>query len=297
MNKLTNLGFKSEEELKEEWDEIEALVLHFQAQFSNDCTEVEKKYADECGNILLARFSPLFWKYIQVIKHLIIDWTDKETKEFVALFVDDYELKKSLYRKKINAENRASAYNKFNFVTKTYGANTEEDIISDLSMCLLILAKRYKNVGKNFCAYVHNVFKHEVGRHIKKWIKDPLSINYKNHVFEDWTTAIDTEKSVVENLDNNYEMITGLPDLSWLNGQTCGKLFVSLSTFQRKILVKYYLENWNDRQIAEYFGAHINTINQRRREAINKLCNQSNYSKEQLKRSRNSGRKASLPTI
>ena len=297
MNKLTNLGLKSEEELKEEWDEIEALVLHFQAQFSNDCTEVEKKYADECGNVLLAKFSPLFWKYIQVIKHLIIDWTDKETKEFIALFVDDYELKKALYRKKINAENRANAYNKFNFVTKTYGANNEEDIISDLSMCLLILAKRYKNVGKNFCAYVHNVFKHEVGRHIKKWIKDPLSINYKNHVFEDWTTAIDTEKSVVENLDNHYEMITGLPDLSWLNGQTCGKIFICLSTFERKILVKYYLENWNDRQIAEYFGAHINTVNQRRRIAVNKLCKQTKFDVNNIKRSRNSGRKASLPTI
>ena len=87
---------------KEEWSEIEGLVLSFQRQFEDNCTEVEKKYAKECGNILIAKFSPLFKKYVQLFKTANIDFTDKEMKEFVALFIDDYELKKALYRKKIN---------------------------------------------------------------------------------------------------------------------------------------------------------------------------------------------------
>ena len=101
------------------------------------------------------------------------------------MFIDDYELKKALFRKKITAVNRAEIYAKFNFVIETYGKTDDEDILSDLSMCLLVLAKRYKNIGKNFCAYVYNAFRHEVARHIKKYIKNPLNVQYKNYEFEE----------------------------------------------------------------------------------------------------------------
>lgn len=285
-----------EERRKEEWEEIEALVLNFQKQFTEECTEMEKKYAQECGNILVAKFSPLFKKYIQMFKYANVDWTDRESKEFIALFIDSYELKKALFRKKINAANRAEIYAKFNFIIETYGKTDEEDIIADLSMCLLILAKRYKNVGKNFCAYVYNAFRHEVARHIKKQVKNPLTIWYKNFEFEEWiNSGVDTANEIIYE-DNYYESLTGLPDITWVNGQSCADIFNKLSTFQRKILVKYYLEDWNDRQIAQYLGTHINTVNQKRRDAITLLCAEAGIPKSKLKRSRKSGKKASLPT-
>lgn len=295
MNELTlNL---EEEKRKEEWGEIDALVLNFQAQFQEECTEVEKKYAQECGNILVAKFSPLFKKYIQLCKYSNVDWTDRETKEFIALFIDDYELKKALFRKKITATNRAEIYAKFNFVIETYGKADDEDILSDLNMCLLVLAKRYKNVGKNFCAYVYNAFRHEVARHIKRYIKNPLNIQYKNCEFEEWVNNGTTINNDFIYEDNYYESLTGLPDLTWINGQSCADIFNKLSIFQRKVLVKYYLEDWNDRQIAEYLGAHINTVNQKRRDAVDLLCKEAGINKADIKRSRKSGKKASLPTI
>lgn len=285
-----------EERRKEEWEEIEALVLNFQKQFKEECTETEKKYAQECGNILVAKFSPLFKKYIQMFKYANVDWTDRESKEFIALFIDSYELKKALFRKKINAANRAEIYTKFNFIIETYGKTEEEDIIADLSMCLLILAKRYKNVGKNFCAYVYNAFRHEVARHIKKQVKNPLTIWYKNFEFEEWINSGVNPANEIVYEDNYYESLTGLPDITWVNGQSCADIFNKLSTFQRKILVKYYLEDWNDRQIAQYLGTHINTVNQKRRDAITLLCAEAGVPKSELKRSRKSGKKASLPT-
>lgn len=292
--KEPTLFLEDETKRKEEWGEIEALVLNFQAQFKEDCTEVEKKYARECGNILAAKFSPLFRKYIQILKYANIDLTDKETKEFISLFIDDYELKKALFRKKINATHRSEIYAKFNFVIETYGKVCEEDIASDLSMCLLILAKRYKNVGKNFCAYVYNVYRHEIARHIKKFIKNPLNIHYKNYSYEEWVN--NTASNIdIEYEDNYYENITGLPDISWINGKSCADIFNKLSVFQRKILIKYYLEDWNDRQIAENLGAHINTVNQKRRDAIDLLCKEMGVLKSEIKRSRKSGKKASLP--
>lgn len=231
-----------------------------------------------------------------MFKYANVDWTDRESKEFIALFIDSYELKKALFRKKINATNRAEIYAKFNFIIETYGKTEEEDIMADLSMCLLILAKRYKNVGKNFCAYVYNAFRHEVARHIKKQVKNPLTIWYKNFEFEEWINSGVNPANEIVYEDNYYESVTGLPDITWVNGQSCADIFNKLSTFQRKILVKYYLEDWNDRQIAQYLGAHINTVNQKRRDAITLLCTEAGIPKSELKRSRKSGKKASLPT-
>lgn len=214
LNNPTNFVIEDESKRKEEWDEIENLVLDFQKQFYENPTSEEKEYAKACGDLLLAKFSPLFKKYLTLLKYTHIDFSDREMKEFIALFLDDYELKKALFRKKINANNRAEIYQKFNFIIETYGKTSEEDIISDLHMCFLILVKRYKPIGKNFCAYVYNTYRHEIARHIKKFIQNPLSVQYKNFQYED---CINGEKDVhidISYEDNYYESTTGLPDLT-----------------------------------------------------------------------------------
>jgi hypothetical protein len=131
---------EEESKRKEEWDEIESLVLDFQKQFKEEAQIDEIEYAKVCGDLLIAKFSPLLKKYLTLLKYSHIDFTDKEMKEFIVLFIDDYELKKALYRKEINATNRAEIYQKFNFVIETYGKIAEEDIVADLNLCFLTLA-------------------------------------------------------------------------------------------------------------------------------------------------------------
>lgn len=285
----------TEKERKKEWDEIENLVLTYQKQHKEDFTGDIRESRD-AANILISRFSPLFKKYVTLIKYGQIDFDDLEMKQFVWLFIDDYELKKALNRKKQTSEQKSEIYRKFNFVLETYGQLTEEDILSDLYMCFLTLGKRYKQTGKNFCAYVYNVYRHEVARHIKKFINNPLNIQYKNYRYED---CINGEHDVhIDSTyeDNYYESVTGLPDHTWITGQSCADTFSCLSPTQRKILIKYYLEDWNDRQISENTGSHINTVNQKRRDALDKLCEVLGVPKTELKRNRKSGKKASLPT-
>ena len=164
-------------------------------------------------------------------------------------------------------------------------------------MLILVLAKRYKNVGKNFCAYIYNVYCYEVSRHIKKVIKDPSSAHYRNVPYEEYAQACDVFK-VEEYLleDKIYEGITGMPDLSWINGTNCSDIFSMLSPLERKMLIKYYLEDYNDRQIAEEFGMHINTVNQKRRKAVLRLAQGNGIAASKIKRSRNSGKQAMLCT-
>lgn len=96
--------------------------------------------------------------------------------------------------------------------------------------------------------------------------------------------------------DKVYENNVGIPDLSWISGMNCSDIFQNLEPLERKLLIKYYLEDYNDRQIAEEFGMHINTVNQKRRRAVLKLAHNNGVDEKSIKRSRKSGKQAMLST-
>lgn len=282
----------SEEERVAQWNEIEEEVLTYQKYLNH---EQENYKSKEAADILLNKFSPLFKSYITLIKYNQIDWQSKDQKMFISQFINDRNVKNALLRKKTSSEYKKKIYHAFNFVVTTYGSSNEEDILSDLYVCFLTLMKRYKQTGRNFCAYVANSYHFEVARYIKKQIENPLSINYKNHKYEDVVNGNEDVNINIIHEDNYYESLTGLPDFTWINGDTCSESFSTLTKLQRKILIKYYLEDFNDRQIGELSNNNIGTINNKRRKALEKLCKIYNVDKSKLSRKRKSGRKANLP--
>lgn len=274
----------TEKEIRE-WNEIEELVLDYQNYLSTQDKTNLKNPADA----LLERFSPLFKKYLTLIKYNQIDFNDMEQKSFISLFVDDITLRRVLNRKVTPPSYKSDIYQKSNFIKETYGINNEEDIMYDLYICFLNIAKRYKQIGKNFCAYLYNVYKHEVARFIKAYIKNPLSIPYKNFQYEDFINGSEDAFLVEDKENSYYESITGLPDISWILGDTCSVEFLCLTPLQRKIIIKYYLEDWSDRQIAESLGVQTSSVNGKRRDALNTLCKYYNIDISSLKRMRKSG--------
>ena len=274
----------TEKEIRE-WNEIEELVLNYQ----NYLTLINKEEVINPAFELLERFSPLFKKYLALIKHNQIDFNDMEQKSFVSLFIDDRILRRVLNRKVTPNSYKPDIYQKSNFIKETYGTNYEEDIMYDLYICFLNVARRYKQIGKNFCAYLYNVYKHEVARFIKAYIKNPLSIPYKNFQYEDFINGSEDTLIIEEQESSYYESLTGLPDTSWILGETCSNEFLLLSPLQRKIIIKYYLEDWSDRQIAESMGIQTSSINSKRREALNLLCQHFDIDPSSLKRMRKSG--------
>lgn len=282
----------SEEEKLEEWNEIEDLVIQYQT-YLNDPVDSQK--SKDAADILLQRFSPLFKSYITLIKYNQIDWNSKEQKMFIYQFMEDKSLKRALNRRKTSSDFKAKIYHTFNFVKSTYGELPEEDILADLYVCFLTLMKRYKQKGKNFCAYVANSYHFEVARYIKRQTSNPLVVNYKNCQYEDIINGKSSNDYDIIIEDNYYESIMGLPDYTWINGDTCSSLFSDFTPYQRKILIKYYLEDYNDRQISELFGTNIGVINSKRRNAVDRLCELIGIDRDELPRKRKSGRKANLP--
>ncbi len=289
MKPYDNLGALAltNEERLQQWSEVENLVLTYQKYLHDPISSTKSQ---DAANLLMQKFSPLFKSYITVIKYNQIDWNNKEQKLFVSQFIGDRMLRSFLTsaKRKSSSETKAKIYESFNFVAVTYGSLTEEEILSDLYICFLTLMRRYQQKGKNFCAYVANVYHFEVSRHIKKYTSNPLAVNYKTCAYADSTNGEECDTTYE---DTYYESFVGLPDITWINGETCDELFDCLSSLQRKILVEYYLEDYNDGQIGEHIATNIGTINGKRRKAINDICKQLGIDPNNIPRQRKNGRR------
>ena len=279
-----------------DWNEIEGYVLCYQKQFQEGATEDIIKESKIAAKKLIDKFEPLIKKYYTLLSTGQINWNDPEMKHFVSNFIDRTDLRRALQRKKQKACYRSEIYSNFNFIKETYGSLSEYEIKSDLQTLLLTIAKRYKQMNRNFCSYVYNVYRFEVCRFIKNFIKDPININYKNLEYEDCINGDIDEEIDKSYEDTYYEDLTGIPNSDWILGNNCSEIFSNLSPLDRKILIKYYLEEWKDKQIADYFGMHINTVNQRRRNAAQLIAKNLGIDLSCIKRTRRSGKRAVLPT-
>ena len=279
----------------EEWADIEELVIAYQSQFEEDASYEAVMKAQDAMEDLLERFRPLFRKYIILLRTGQINFNDQEMKLFVYSFLDNDKLKRELKKPKQKHDVRREIFDRFNFIKETYGVLDEEEILIDLQVIFMTVAQRYKQMGRSFCGYLYNCFRYEVYRHIKKFLRNPINIPYRHTQFEDFMQLTE-ESGFEEEFDNgHYEQNLGIPDIQWILGDTCSDEFKTLSTHERKIIIKYYLEDWNDRQISEEFGIHINTVNQKRRSAILKIAQELDIQEEDIKRNRKSGKKAIIP--
>lgn len=283
----------TEEELRE-YQEIEDLVLNYQKQFMPGATSEEKQIANESAEELLERFTPLFRKYMTLICTGKIDFIDPEMKRFLGLFIGDQTLKRALNRKNAADKYLHGIHSQFNFIVETYGKQSEEDILVDLQMLLLVLAKRYRQMNRNFCAYVYNSYCYEVSRHITKFTRNPANIHYRKVEYEDYMQAYKDEQIEECFEDKIYENSLGIPDVTWINGETCSNIFLELTKLERKLIIKYYLEDYNDRQISEMYSMHTSTVNLRRNRAIRKVAVALGLDPKKIKRSRRSGKMALL---
>lgn len=297
-NTADNPGEQTEERKvsrEEEWAQVEELVMKYKEQFDDGATRIQVQASQDAAEELINRFYPLFKKYLILLRSGQIDFNDKEMKLFVSSFMDEEALKSALKRKKQKAEYRASIYQKFNFIKETYGSIPEDEIMVDLQTIFLAMARRYKQMGKSFCGYLYNSFRYEVSRHIKRFTKNPINIPYRHTQFEDYM-RFSEEPSIENNFEDKfYENSIGIPDMTWISGENCSDLFTVLTPIERKLIIKYYLEEWNDRQISEEFGIHINTVNQKRRQAVGKLAGVLNIDESDIKRNRKSGKRAIMP--
>lgn len=272
-----------------EWEKIDDLVAEYQKSFDEDATSSDMMKSEMAAMKLLEIFTPFFHKYLSIITTGDIKWNNPEQRLFVSMFMETKELRHSLYgRNAINKDLRQAIAQRFNFIKETYGHYEEEEIITDLHLLFFILAKRYKKTNRSFCCYLYNAYRFEVFRHIQKLLRNPLNIHYRS-------ISYDTENEIREiayecDMEERISTTpTGMPSVTWIFGQNCSEEFADLTPLERKIIAKYYIEQKTDRQIAKELGIHLNTCNNKRHKALQKIADVRGIDLKEIKRCRNSG--------
>lgn len=282
-------------EQKNEWEAIDELVMMYQQQFG--VVEISQELHADCdraGMMLLEKFSPLFKKYINLLKTGEINFENTEMRLFLALFIDDIKLRKALYSQKyLDRESKNLISQKFNFVVETYGQLDYTEIQADLYVIFFVLAKRYRKTTRSFCCYVYNTIRYEVFRLVQKYTRNPANIHYRNKSYElmaEENPGFLYTDTAEDDFDGDIGFNSnGMPTANWFLGKDCSETFAVLTPMERKIISMYFLEHRNDRQIANTLGLHVNTANQKRHKAIEKLASRVGLSKSDAKRTRNSG--------
>jgi RNA polymerase sigma factor (sigma-70 family) len=249
---------------KEWYDHIDELVIRFQAGKT------------ECGEELIEIFQPFFLKYINIVKEGKVNLKDRDSRKFIALFMNDPEVIHKLNKRFHSNETKNNAYKTILYLNNTCNLIDEEDIKQEIYLAFLTLINRWtKKKGKsNFCGYVYNCFRYEFRRAISNLVKDPIVNNtYVNLRYMDSENLTDDIEILDKVNTENTIMITLEEEIdnNWVRGLTCSEEFLSLTTLQRMILKEYYCDKSTDKAIAHKTGLHINTIFRNRTKAIEVL--------------------------
>jgi RNA polymerase sigma factor (sigma-70 family) len=219
---------------------------------------------------LIDAFKAYTRKYIGLLKARVINYSDQDTRRFLALFTHDIEVRKLLKSKSTSYKINCMMREIVEQISLQLQYIPIEDLQQDMYRIILLQASRYQDKGKSFCFYLYNTFRYELKRTLDVYVGDPVNytISYDEVENENFLTTDSLDVNLFVEYDENL-------DINWIQGSTCSDLFTDLSEMDRLILKMYYDLQYPDQKIADILGVHRNTARNRRQRAIKKV--QANY--------------------
>jgi RNA polymerase sigma factor (sigma-70 family) len=228
---------------------------------------------------LINLLAPFTYKYLQILTCRHITFNDRGTCWLLSLTARDERCRSALVKCarngcKLPAIYRAQAIQDWMKITRSLAETyTEEDLLQELQLLILEMAKRYKKGTSLFVAYLAKGFVYELGRRLIELTKDFLTYRPSLHLstyndFLDYTNDAVTEEEPTLDAQDDTEIDL---DANWILGATCSPAFSTLNQFERVLLKMYYEEKLTDKQIAKITGYHYITIHRKRNAAVVKL--------------------------
>jgi RNA polymerase sigma factor (sigma-70 family) len=244
--------------------------------------ELVKDYQEgdmESGYELIEYFELYINKYYKILKKGLINLNDKESRSFITMFIDDLKARRALARSYQPTEARREAYKAASMLASMCKNIPDEDILQELRYNMLLMAKRYKNKGKSFTAYVSSSFKFYVQNTISEMTLDPIVHACELNLRFDEELCLEKAEDIEKEISDMYmEKAKNLKMVEedelgprWESGLTCGEEFEDLTPNQRMIIKMKYDEGKSDLDIAEKIGLHRNTIRRQREEGIKNI--------------------------
>lgn len=257
----------------------------------------------DAGQELINSFRSMLNKYISLIVYGQYSIEDYSIRSFIKLFVEEEHERLKINSYFVNGHGQMIADKTVAKIVGIFSNNDKEDIQQEICAIFLSMCHKYKDTKPSFHNYVKRNFHYYVFRYLEKLSKDPVArgLYYQKKIFniynsdqqlpiEETICDKNAQKEIDEVLDYvelfynlqlsiaiiEKDMTINIYDEeflnnNWINGITCSNIFKDLTTFERRILVMWYMKDNTDSEIAEMFGLCRGTINKKRACAKSKL--------------------------
>lgn len=261
---------KTKEDKVHEWERIDALVFQFQEGSNEAADELIKSFGFDTNTKELSKFLN---KYFSLLRFGVINFKDRDSRNFIRLFTKNQQLKDELipfYQYAHTKKAARKVVQRINYRMRHLG---DTELIHDLCSILLFLASRYKKQGKNtfFCGYLYKSFKFEVHSYYKYLFKD-LHYSHRIEMLEDYKD--DKSEIRIDELlkpDLYFKNEKEKLGFNWILGKTATFPFDQLTMFERTILSMYDDKNMTYEEVGTHMGYHRDTIWSKRKGIKNKL--------------------------
>lgn len=253
-------------------ENVDELVLRFQAGDQASGEELLRLFG---GHPDFPEPKSFIGKYYSLLRYGKVNFDDRDTRRFIALYIKDPEIRKQLKPHYQYREAKAKAIKVLDEkVVTPLSVISDEDLLQDLRFLFLMQAKRFRKKRRkvNFAGYLYNSYRYAVKNYLEIYLKETEPFRYRNLLLRIQDDRLEDEESEIIVIDRNHQnelMIKIDDDLghNWVRGITCGEEFKNLTPLQRMIIKLYYDEGLSDRKIADKLSMHINTIFKQRKKA------------------------------
>jgi RNA polymerase sigma factor (sigma-70 family) len=238
------------------------------------------RYYQETGQCeeLIQAYQNFIQKYHDMFVTGVIDFTNYDLRKFLACYIDNKDLVRSLCRGKFHSrEVIVKAHEVLRRIRKAFTGYEPDEIYHELLILFLECAKNYEDIGKNFSGYLFHSYRY----HLKRWIDNRLldAIDETNETYKE-SLEINDDDSIEDSMEITYvnrpfkvdvHEQMDLNNVLWLNGIVCGELFKDFTYTERYILVKLYQDHLSVKEIAQLTGLNPFSIYKIRRRLVSKL--------------------------
>lgn len=124
---------------------------------------------------IIKAYEPLIYKYVHVLRSGAVDFSDPDVLAFISLFISDAKTRKKLLSKRPHWEAKKAAQDVASMLSRCLGRLEHDELYNELCLGLLELAKRYRDAGRTFAAYISGSFRYEVYRRVINYLRDPTT--------------------------------------------------------------------------------------------------------------------------
>lgn len=221
------------------------------------------------GEELLSKFNNFLNKYHQLLYHGVIDFNNYDIRSFLSCYLKDKEERSSLLKGKYHStQDVTNGYKISKYLQQAFKNYSAAEVFHELVIPFLECAKRYKDMNKGFASYLYNSYRYELVRHINSILFQRFNEIYPLNHDVNFEIILEEDMDRLQ-IDMDDDLVLNHPE--WLSGKTAEPPFQQLTRQDRLILIKYYMEDYTDKEIGRLVGRHRKSINRTRLRVVEQL--------------------------